>query len=135
MQQGYNLMTEDYNKEHYADDNFVEKISLIQFLKMLNEGTKRIDTQIEVYGLEEFLYFTGKEKGIRILRKYLDKGINYLTSNFAFIKIITKKRISIWNGKPVIRYKNKEYPLTNIFGTSLRQKETEYWVANLNINS
>ncbi|TDP89641.1 hypothetical protein C7957_1232 [Halanaerobium saccharolyticum] len=128
-------MTKIYNKENYLDEEFVEKMSIIQFMKLLDKKDKRIETQIEVYGLEEFLYYTGKEEGIKILKKYFDKGIDYLSNNFAIIKIILEQKISVWNGKPIIKYKNEEYPLTNIFGTSLKQQESEFWTANTNINS
>ncbi|MFW5890961.1 MAG: hypothetical protein ACOCUI_01980 [bacterium] len=128
-------MTKAYNKENYVDDEFIEKMSIIKFMKLLDKKNIRIETQIEVYGLEEFLHYTGKEEGIEILKKYFDKGIDYLSNNFALIKIILEKRISVWNGKPIIKYKNKEYPLTNIFGTSLKQQDSEFWTANININS
>ena len=136
MQQGYNFMTKNYNKENYKDDDkFLEKMSIIQFLKFLNNRDERIETQIEVYGLEEFLHFTGKEEAIDILKNHLEQGIDYLEQNFAIVKIITEERIAIWNNRPVLRYKDEEFPLNSIFGTSLRQKESEYWVANFNIYS
>ena len=135
MQQGYNLMTEKYNKKHYEDDDFVEKVSIVKFIRLLDESDKRIDTQIEVYGIEELLHFLGEEEGIRTLKSYFDEGIEYLTENYAFIKIITRNKISVWQGTPFLNYKNNRYPLTKLFGTSLRQQETEYWTANININS
>lgn len=135
MQMGYNLMTKTYNKKNYKDDDFVEQMSIIEFMKLLDKKDKRIETQIEVYGLEAFMHYMGKEEGIKIIEKYFDKGIDYLNKSFAFIKIILEQKISVWNGKPVIKYKNEEYPLINIFGTSLKQQESEFWTANININS
>ncbi|MCK8825906.1 hypothetical protein [Fuchsiella alkaliacetigena] len=135
MQQGYNLMTQNYNQQYYQDDDFVERMSIMKFLKMVQEENKYIDYSLEIYGLEEFLCFLGKEDANDLLTEILGKGVNYLTDNFATIKVITENKIVIWNNKAVLKYSNEEFPLGNIFGSSLRQEDTEYWVANLNIDS
>lgn len=135
MRQGYNLMTQDYNKKHYQDDDFIDKMSIMKFLKMVQEGKKHINGPLEVYGLEEFLYFLEKEQGSKLLTAVLSEGVNYLTGHFAAVKMITENKIVIWHNRPVLKYRNEEFALDNIFGSSLRQEDTEYWVANLNIDS
>lgn len=128
-------MTKDYNKANYQDDDFVEKMSIVKFLRMVKEGQKYLDYPIEVYGLEEFLYFLDDNNGKELLSKVLGSGVNYLVDNFATIKIITDNKIASWHNKAVLKYKNEEFSLDYIFGSSLRQEDTEYWVANLNIDS
>ena len=117
-------------------DIFKERISIIQFLKDLNEG-RRFPPDFAVFGLDSLLYYAeNREKMARYIRNILQDNANLLASGNYIIQIVIEGDIKVVesNERPRIVYKNEEFPLYTVIGR-VRRLDLKHFHAPLNLQS
>jgi hypothetical protein len=117
-------------------DIFKEKISIIQFLKDLNEGRK-FPSDFAVYGLDSLLYYAeDREKIAKYIRNVLQDNANHLAIGNYIIQIVIEGDIKIVESdeRPRVVYKNEEFPLYPVIGR-VRRLDLKHFHAPLNLQS
>jgi len=131
------MMDIGFNIIHRSNpDIFKEKISIIQFLKDLNEG-KRFPPDFSVYGLDALLYYAEDREGItKYMRNILQDNANHLVSGNYIIQIIIEGDIKVVESdeRPRVVYKNEEFSLYPVIGR-VKRLDLKHFHAPLNLQS
>jgi len=117
-------------------DIFKERISIIQFLKDLNDG-KRFPPDFAVYGLDSLLYYADdRERIAKYIRNILQDNANHLASGNYIIQIIIEGEIKVVESdeRPRVVYKNEEFPLYPVIGR-MKRLDLKHFHAPLNLQS
>lgn len=115
---------------------FKERIGIIQFLKNLNEG-KRFPPDFAVFGLDALLYYTeDRERIAKYIRNILQDNANHLVTGNYIIQIIIEGDIKVVESdeRPIVVYKNEEFPLYPVIGR-VRRLDLKHFHAPLNLQS
>lgn len=130
MDIGFNII--DRNNPHI----FKEKISIIQFLKELNEG-KKFPLDFAVYGLDTLLYYAeDRDEIAKYIRNILQDNANHLFAGSYIIQIIIEGDMKVVesNERPHVVYKNEEFNLYSVIGR-VKQLDLKHFHAPLNLQS
>jgi len=115
---------------------FEEKISIIQFLKDLNEG-KEFPPDFAVFGLDTLLYYSeDKEKIAKYIRNILQDNANHLVTGNYIIQVVIEGDLKVVESdeRPRVVYKNEEFSLYSVFGR-VKRLDLKHFHAPLNLQS
>lgn len=115
---------------------FKDKISIIQFLKDLNEGN-RFPRDFAVYGLDALLYYAEEREEIsKYIRTILQDNANLLVGGNYIIQFVIEGHIKVVESdeKPIIVYKSAEFSLYPVIGR-VRRLDLKHFFAPLNLLS
>jgi hypothetical protein len=125
MDVGYNLVERKLLGKEFEE--IEEKISIIEFLRMLQRG-QTIKPKISVIGFDEVLLSEGKISSY--IRNILVRSTSILWNHIIQFPINGEL---VLNREPKIRYMGREISLTPIFGNRLMSKAVGYFYSPLNI--
>ncbi|RKY88424.1 hypothetical protein DRQ09_02895 [candidate division KSB1 bacterium] len=117
-------------------DIFKEKISIIKFLKYLNEG-KKFPPDFAVYGLDSLLYYAkNRDKIAKYIRDILLDSANNLVAGNYIIQLVIEGDINVVESdeRPRIVYKNEEFFLYPVIGR-VKRIDLKHFYAPLNLQS
>lgn len=117
-------------------DIFKEKISIIQFLKDLNEG-RRFPPDFAVLGLDTLLYYAeDKERIAKYIRNILQDNANHLVAGNYIIQIVIEGDIKVVESdeRPMVVFKKEEFPLYPVI-SRVRRLDLKHFHAPLNLQS
>ncbi|RKX76683.1 MAG: hypothetical protein DRP87_11195 [Spirochaetes bacterium] len=130
MDIGFNII------EKSNPDIFREKISIIQFLKGLNEA-RRFPPDFAVYGLDAFLYYAqDRDETSKYIRNILQDNANHLVSGNYIIQIVIEGDIKVVESdeRPRVVYKNEEFHLYPVIGR-VKRLDLKHFHSPLNLQS
>lgn len=130
MNIGFNII------EKSNPDIFREKISIIQFLKDLNDD-KRFPRDFAVYGLDSLLYYAeDREEIAKYIRNILQDKANLIVSGNYIIQLVIEGDIKVVESdeRPRVVYKNEEFHLYPVIGR-VKRLDLKHFHAPLNILS
>lgn len=133
MRPGFNFIDEEYikKKEYEKIEN---KISIIEFLKKLQNHELQKSEEIRVTGLT-FLLFKSKywEKIGSLIKNILVNQVDYLQKKKPRVQFEIRGSLEEWRNIE-ISYQSEEYQLNKIFGNLDYIDEGYYW-QQLNVSS
>ena len=117
-------------------DIFNERVSIIQFLKDLNED-KRFPPDFAVFGLDSLLYYAKDRDEIgKYIRNILQDNANQLVAGGYIIQIVIEGDIKVVESdeRPRVVYKNEEFHLYPVIGR-VKRLDLKHFHAPLNLQS
>lgn len=130
MDIGFNII------ERSNPNIFRERISIIQFLKDLDNG-KKFPRDFAVYGLDSLLYYAeDRDEIAKYIRNILQDKANQLVAGNYIIQIVIEGDIKVVESdeRPRVVYKNEEFHLYPVIGR-VKRLDLKHFHAPLNLQS
>lgn len=126
-----------FNIIHWSNPGiFEERISIIQFIRDLNEG-REFPSDFAIYGLDSLLYYAkDRERIAKYIRNILQDNANDLVAGNYIIQIVIEGDIKVVESdeRPRVVYKNEEFSLYPVIGR-VKRLDIKHFHAPLNLQS